>query len=52
MKTFYTNTLRGLGPELQYLLKVKEDLSLVLIFQDAKSNVLNGLKSKYIVYFF
>ena len=28
-----------LGPELQCLLRVKEDLSLVLIFQDAKNNV-------------
>ena len=37
----------NLGPELQCLLKVKEDLlSLVLIFQDAKNNVLNWLKSK------
>ena len=34
-----------LGPELQCLLRVKEDLSLVLIFQDAKNNVLNSLKS-------
>ena len=30
-----------LGPELQCLLKVKEDLSLVLIFQDVKNNVSN-----------
>ena len=29
------------GPELQFLPKVKEDLSLVLIFQDAKNNVSN-----------
>ena len=29
------------GPELQFLLKVKEDLSEVLIFQDAKNNVSN-----------
>ena len=36
-----------LGPELQCLLKVKEDLlSYVLIFQDAKNDVLNWLKSK------
>ena len=28
-----------LGPELQYLLKVKDDLSYVLISQDAKNNV-------------
>ena len=35
-----------LGPELQYILKVKEDLSLVLIFQDAQNNVSNWLKSK------
>ena len=35
------------GPELQCLLKAKEDLSKVLIFQDAKNNVLNLLlKSK------
>ena len=27
------------GPELQCLLRVKEDLSYVLIFQDAKNNV-------------
>ena len=33
-------------PELQCLLKVKEDLSKVLIFQDAKNNVSNELKSK------
>ena len=31
------------GAELQCLLKVKEDLSYVLIFQDAKNNVLNSL---------
>ena len=30
-----------LGPELQYLLKVKEELSEVLICQDAKNNVSN-----------
>ena len=30
-----------LGPELQCLLKVKEDLCLVFIFQDAKNNVSN-----------
>ena len=29
---------RGLGPELQCLLKVKQDLSLVLIFQHAILN--------------
>ena len=29
------------GPELQCLLRVKEYLSEVLIFQDAKNNVLN-----------
>ena len=28
-----------MGPELQCLLKVKEDFSQVLIFQDAKNNV-------------
>ena len=32
---------KELGPELQSLLKVKEDLSKVLIFQDAKNNVSN-----------
>ena len=31
----------ALGPELQCLLKVREDLSLVLGFQDAKNNVSN-----------
>ena len=36
-----------IGPELHCLLKVKENLlSQVLIFQDAKNNVLNLLKSK------
>ena len=30
-----------LGPDLQCLLKVKEDLNLVLIFQDAKNIILN-----------
>ena len=35
-----------LGPELQCLLRVKEDLSKVLIFQDAKNNFYNWLKSK------
>ena len=35
-----------LGPDLQCLLKVKEDLSLVLIFQDAKNNVSNWFKTK------
>ena len=35
-----------LGPELQCLLKVKEDLLSLLIFQDAKIDVLNWLKSK------
>ena len=30
-----------LGPELQCLLKVKEDLLGLLIFQDAKNDVLN-----------
>ena len=36
------NTLKACnaqGPELQCLLRVKEDLSKVLIFQDAKNNV-------------
>ena len=32
---------KSLGPELQYLPKVKEDLSYALIFQDAKNNVSN-----------
>ena len=32
------------GPELQCLLKVKDDLSLVLIFQNAKNNVSNSLQ--------
>ena len=30
-----------MGPELQCLLKVKEDLSKVLVYQDAKNKVLN-----------
>ena len=34
-------------PELQCLLKVKEDLSSVLIFQDAKNNVSNWLIDLY-----
>ena len=35
----YLYIIKDLGPELQCLLKVKEDLSLVLIFQDAKNNI-------------
>ena len=38
-----TNSMHPIdqGPELQCLLKVKEDLSYVLNFQDAKNNVSN-----------
>ena len=45
---FYRVTVQYQGPELQCLLKVKEDLSLVLIFQDAKYNVSNWLLSDFI----
>ena len=40
-RAYLTRTLsvEYLGPELQCLLRVKEDLRLVLIFQDAKNNV-------------
>ena len=42
MSVFQVNMhihVKDLGPELQCLLRVKEDLSKVLIFQDAKNNV-------------
>ena len=38
--------IEALAPEIQCLLKVKEVLSKGLIFQDAKNNVSNPLKSK------
>ena len=43
---FYATILQDLGPELQCLLRVKEDFSKVLIFQDAKNNVYNSTNSK------
>ena len=46
MISHYAILAEGLGPELQWLLKVKEDFSKALIFQDAKNNVVNWLKSK------
>ena len=36
---YFAEVYKHQGPELQCLLKVKEDLSIVLIFQDAKNNV-------------
>ena len=40
--------VRDLGPELQCLLKVKEDVSYVFIFQDAKNNFQTDLKIKIV----
>ena len=39
------------GPGITMLLKVKEDLSYVLIFQDAKNNVIKLIKIKIVSFF-
>ena len=44
-------TYFDLGPEFQCLLKVKEELNSVLIFQNAKNNVSNWLKIKIVSFF-
>ena len=49
---YFTKKQDNLGQELQCTNKVKEDLSKVLNFQDAKNNVFKLIKIKIISFFF
>ena len=48
---YFTKKQDNLGQELQCTIKVKEDLSKVLNFQDAKNNVFKLIKIKIVSFF-
>ena len=49
---YFTKKQDNLGQELQCTIKVKEDFSKVLNFQDAKNNVFKLIKIKIFFFFF
>ena len=49
---YFTKKQDNLDQELQCTIKVKEDLSKVLNFQDAKNNVFKLIKIKIVSFFF